>query len=279
MIIVTGADSFVGKNFINATDHKCFCLVRKKENIKQKQAVVNFFDKKDISQYIKKGDVILHILGITAGDKKEIYRVNYLITKNLVDASKNKAKKIIFISSAITKLKEKGNYGKSKILAENYIKDSGIDYIFLKPSIIYGKENKMIGKLIKLIKKNKFIPVIGSGNYKIAPVYIKDINKILEKSINLDCGKEYFISGEEISMNNLIKKIAKIYSKKIIKIPIPLFLLKFISLFKIKIFPKFEQLNRITKHPKYDTRDFKKDFEIKLIGIDEGIKDLKKQGF
>lgn len=279
MLIVTGASSFIGRNFIDSLKQKYLCLVRKKSKIKQKQVVVDFFNKKDISKNIKKGDVIVHILGITNGSKREMYDVNYLVTKNLVDASKGKAKKIIFISSAITEMKNSGDYGKSKLLAENYIKKSDMEYIILKPSIVYGKENKMIGRLIQIVKKSKFVPIIGSGDYKIAPVYITDLIKIIKKSIKMRGNKEYVIAGEEISMNELVDRIAKIYSAKIMKIKIPIAILKFISFFGIRGFPDREQLNRITKHPKYNTEEFKKDFNIDLIKINKGLNDLKCQGF
>ena len=282
MLVVTGANSFIGRNFVDSLKEQCLCLLRKKENTQDKaqhkQVVVDFFNREDISKNIKKGDIIIHILGITQGNKEDLYNVNYEITKNLVDAARGKARKIIFVSSAITEIENSGNYGKSKLLAEGYIKQSSIKYVILKPSIVYGAEKKIIGRLIKLVKRNKFIPVIGSGDYKISPVYISDLVKAIKKSIKMKGNREYVISGEEISMNELIDKIAKIYSRKIIKIKIPLALLKFLSFFNKKL-PDKEQLDRITRHPTYNTEEFKKDLNINMTSLDKGLNELKCQGF
>lgn len=276
MIVITGASGFIGRNFINLIKEDCLCLVRRKFKTKHKQEIVNFHNKEDIEKHIHKGDIIIHILGITTGNKQNILRTNIGITKNIVDIAKNKAKKIIFISSAITEMENPGIYGESKISAENYIKNSGLDYILLKPSIVYGKDNKMIGKLIQIIKKSKFIPVIGNGEYKIAPIYVQDLVRIIEKAIKIKGKKEYVIAGEEISMNNLIDKIARIYCRNIIKIHMPVEILRLFSF--IPGFPEKDQLDRITRHPKYNIENIK-DFKLTLTGLDEGIKELKCQGF
>ena len=117
------------------------------------------FDKKILLD-ASKVDIIIHLAGISNGD---VFKINYEGTRNLVDACvENKVKKFIFISSFDAILET--DYGKSKLKAEDYIKNSGLNYIIFRPTVIYGNDNKKdIGRLIKLIKLG-VAPILGDGN-------------------------------------------------------------------------------------------------------------------
>ncbi|MBU1136285.1 MAG: NAD-dependent epimerase/dehydratase family protein [Nanoarchaeota archaeon] len=281
VMILTGATSYLGKNFIKSfkkTDD-LLCFVRKKSpEIKARQEIVNFNEKKSFDGFVNKNDVVVHIAGITDGTKKELFDVNYKITKNLVDvAKKKKARRFIFISSAIVEMEEKGDYGESKLKAEEYIKKSGIEFIILRPSLIYGKgEKKFIGKIIYFINKYRIVPVIGNGKYSIRTVYAGDAVKIIEKSIYLKKrNKVYYVSSkDEISVNERYKIIGELMKKRFLVFHVPIFFLKiaslFIRIFK-KDFPSIQQLTRITKHEDYDVDNTEKDFKIKFKDFKEGI--------
>ena len=79
MIIITGASSFVGRNLLRniPDDSKVLCLVRRKiDELKVRQEIVDFYDDNDLDKYINKGDVVVHILGITEGSRKKLNDIN-----------------------------------------------------------------------------------------------------------------------------------------------------------------------------------------------------------
>lgn len=283
MIVITGASSYVGKNLLKKfqKNEGVLCLVRKKiPSLGFKQEIVDFHNPESCNHFIKSKDTLIHIAGMTDGSKKEIFSVNYEITKNLIDtAKKNKTKRFIFISTAIVSIKNRGDYGNSKLLAENYLKKSGINYIILRPSLIFGpKEEKFFKKLIKLVKKNKVVPVIGNGKYNVNVVYIGDLITILKKSISTRKeNKTYYVSSNHpISMDEIYKSIASSFNKKITLVHVPTSFLKsmsyFIRLIK-KDFPSPEQIKRITEHPALDTKETIKDFKINFVDFRNGIKE------
>jgi hypothetical protein len=47
-----------------------------------------------------------------------------------------------------------------------------------------------------------------------------------------------------------------------------------VSIFKVKGFPDTEQIERITKHPTYNTKEFKDDFGIRLTDLNVGLDNL-----
>ena len=138
-ILVTGVTGFVGRHLLNKLDkYEVSVLSRKKSPIKGANLFIGgLFDKKILLE-ASKVDVVIHLAGISDGD---VFKINYEGTKNLVDACvKNKIKRFIFISSYDAILDT--NYGKSKLKAEEYIKNSGLEYFIFRPTVIYSRENK-----------------------------------------------------------------------------------------------------------------------------------------
>src|SRR3989344_5101366 len=250
-ILVTGASGFVGKNLIKHLNKYNINILSRKKIFGDGVFVGDLFDKKILLD-ASKVDIIIHLAGISNGD---VFKINYEGTRNLVDACvENKVKKFIFISSFDAILET--DYGKSKLKAEDYIKNSGLNYIIFRPTVIYGNDNKKdIGRLIRLIKMG-ISPIPGSGNFKLQPVFVDDIVKIIAMAIeSKHKNKTYFIGGADVlSFNELADKIASQLNKKIVKINIPIFLVKLInkSLLSDKICSNAE----IEKNFKFKTKKF-----------------------
>ena len=84
-------------------------------------------------------------------------------------------KKIIYISSAAASL-HGGGYSRSKLEAEKRIIESGMQWVILRPSEVYGQRaGDSINQLIHWIQSYFFVPVIGFGTYKLSPVFIDDV--------------------------------------------------------------------------------------------------------
>ena len=253
-ILVTGATGFLGRNLTEELDKNKFTyyILSRKKN---KDFTGSLFDKTFLLKATKNIDIIMHLAG---SDKGDVFKINYEGTKNLVEAAKeNKVKKIIYISSH--DITTDTDYGKSKLKAEEAIKESKINYIILRPTVFYGKDNnKDIGKLIEIIKKYKFVPIPGNGNFKLQPLYVKDLVNIIIKSIKLN-NKEYFIAGsQQLTFNDLVDIISKNFSKKIYKIKIPKFIVKLKN--KTLLHDKICNINEI-----------KKDFNFTPLSFEEGI--------
>lgn len=250
-ILVTGASGFVGKNLIKYLDKYEVNILSRKKTLGNGVFVGDLFNKKILLD-ASKVDIVIHLAGITDGN---VLKVNYEGTKNLVDACvENKIKKFIFISSYDAVLNT--DYGRSKLKAEECIKSSGLNYIILRPMVICGKDNKKdLGKLIRLIKLG-IVPIPGKGNFKLQPVFVDDIVKIILKAVESKLkNKIYFIGGSDaLSFNEIVDKIANHLNKKIIKINIPVFLIKLIN--KSLLSDKICNNNNVEKDFNFKTRKF-----------------------
>ena len=224
-VVITGSSGFIGKNLISYFLGLSIGAVP----ITRNDLVQRKFGK------IDKEDAIVHLAG-KAHDLKNIahpeeyYDVNYELTKDLYNAFlKSNAKKFIFISSVKASADQvedilneshdphpKTHYGKSKLMAEEYIQNQplplGKSFFILRPCMIHGPGNKgNLNLLYKLISKGIPYPLAAFEN-KRSFLSVENlcfvIRELLERD-DIPSGIYNVSDDEALSTNALIKLIAK----------------------------------------------------------------------
>lgn len=287
MILVTGASGFVGRNLLKylvGAGMRIKCLVRGKSNIDLNDGIKiirgDITDKDILYEATKDVDTIVHLAAVIRSSAPgEFEAVNVIGTKNLINAClRNGVKRIIYVSSLDAALYNPNIYGKTKACGEAEIIKSNIDYIILRPALIYGKDSKDINILAKIIKTFPIIPVMGSGTYKLQPVYINDVCEIIVKLISSDIrNKIYYVAGgQRVSMNDLIDKIAGIDGKKVFKMHVPLPLLwlplKLYNFIFKNSAVSYQALKMLDQDKICKIDEIKKDFNFKPVDIDDGLR-------
>lgn len=179
---------------------------------------------------VKDADIILHLAAAThARSDKQYQQVNVEGTSNLLKVAKNNnVRQFIFLSTRAVG-KEGGGYSYSKLIAEERVKASGINWVILRPAEVYGNGGKdPIAKLVEAVKRRKFIPVL-SGEYNICPVHVDDVIAALVRTIDNKCanGKTYTLAGPEVfSFRQLIHLIEGMTKCKCRMVPVPALLVK-----------------------------------------------------
>lgn len=203
-VLITGASGFVGFHLVEAALAKgldVYAAIRKSSDIKHLTSYqINYIYpdfnsveslEKELKE--KQYNFIIHAAGTTKAKNQEEYnKVNASYTFNLAKAAANIAtdlQKIVFISSlaAIGPLTHTNDlitettlpapvtaYGKSKLLAEQQLKDINLPLITLRPTAVYGARDKDIFIILKTFSKG-FEPYIGSKEQQLSFVYVKDL--------------------------------------------------------------------------------------------------------
>lgn len=228
-ILITGLSGFVGQNL--------------KEHLKNSYEIVNLslrdktsFDKVTNGSY----KAIIHLAGKAhdlknISDPSEYYEVNTELTKRLftlflesnievfitLSSVKAAADKVHGILTEETITNPETHYGKSKLLAEQYIFSQQIPsnkrvYV-LRPCMIHGPKNKgNLNLLFKIV--NSGIPYpLGSFNNRRSFLSIVNLNFIIEELIkrnNIPTGIYNAADDASISTNQLIDIINKVLNQK-----------------------------------------------------------------
>lgn len=222
-IAITGANGFLGKHLV--------CALRRKENIELvlfDKSKNSLFDLSSLESFLKGVNVVIHLAGANRDSDFNLLKINTLGAMGLLDGMLKYSPdaKLIFASSF--QAKGKSLYGLSKKYAEGII-----EYVSVKPSIksivlrisnIYGKGgkplyNSVVATFVDMLKKDKTLLVNGDGEQKRDYIYVEDVVDAIVKSIDYIPKNyiEYFdiCSGVTISINEIIKILERLFSKKI----------------------------------------------------------------
>ena len=268
-----------------------------------------------LEKFCDKCDVIIHSaamisIGFDAYD--QVYEVNFVGTKNLLDASiKKKVKKFIFISTVNAydkkpidqnfdekrELVRKGNaYDMTKALAQELVTSTEeIETVSINPTSVLGKNDfkpSRLGKIIKGVHSGK-LPFLVDGGLDV--IDVEDLSKAIYSSIsNGRDGESYLISGKFRSFKEIYEVIIKYQDKKarifffprlMVELSLPLLSLFPIGLLKRaadingKYFPVLENMTKeaienIINFPKHiDNSKAKKDLGLKISPLEKTIKD------
>ena len=225
-------------------------------------------------------DTVVHMAALTKSTRESDYfEVNVSGTKNLIDAClESGVKKIIFISSAAASL-HGGGYSRSKLEAEQSIKKSGMKWLILRPSEVYGqREGDSINRLIRWIQRYIFVPVLGTGTCKLSPVFIDDVVSAIAVSIfNKELESETIVLAgpEELTYDDLVDRVAAYFGVKRFKLHLPAGLIRF----GMTVMPKLgmnilvpDQISRLLCNKSFgiDLAKEKLDYSPRIL--EEGIK-------
>ena len=188
-VAVTGACGVVGKNvrkFLYKNKVNVLGISRKnfvKHPTETKIQAKNLLEQQ-LQKKLKNYDALVHLIGIgieSSGSTFEEINVN--LTKNAIKLCKKSGiKKIIYISGLGVSRDSTSSYFASKYKAEREIISSGLDYTIFRASYIIGKTDHLTKSLSKQMKKGTIV-IPGSGKYRLQPIFVEDIAKIILESI------------------------------------------------------------------------------------------------
>lgn len=315
MIVVTGGSGHLGNCLIReliAQGYKdILAIVHPKDdlisltNLPIKIARCDIRDSERINSIIKNADIVFHLAGMVyIGSKKLdiLYDVNVNGTKNIINACFNSSvKKLIYVSSVhafsepknnnpITETKNFdpdqviGHYAKSKAIATAEVLNAfnkGLDGIIVHPSGIIGPYQFKLthtGQMfLNFIKSNICFYIDGAYDF----VDVRDVAKGIILALKFGkSGENYILSGERITIEEIIIIIEKIKSKKI-KIKIPIDIAKTLSPLIESYYNFTKKTPTLTKYTLYTLNSnsniscekAKKELFYSPMPIEESIKD------
>lgn len=171
-------------------------------------------------------DLVAHLASVLNCPDEELnYKVNYEGTKNLGEAmSMAGVKRIVFVSSMTATFKSLNAYGRSKKLAEEYLREKGFDLTIVRPNLMYGCGGVAFEKLVGFIRMIPFIvPVIGDGKVQKQPIHVEDMAEFLARVIAGPTSGEMFQVGgpDRLSFDDYLDAVMQALNLKKIRMHAP----------------------------------------------------------
>lgn len=229
---VTGASGFIGKNvckLLVESGAEVRALIRSQDEelieLGVKIFIGDLFDEKVLANALLDSEVVIHCAGDARfGNGAHYYEANVELTRHVIKFTKMYASKecrFVYVSTigaidrfkddrCISKLNEDSSafptsdYGKSKQQAEEVVKDSGLLYSIVRPTMVVGKDMRYDSHFSVFARQALAGHLVGRFQWPgiFSVVHVEDLAwAILSISTHNDAVcQTFFCAGEEISI-------------------------------------------------------------------------------
>jgi nucleoside-diphosphate-sugar epimerase len=292
-VVLPGGAGFVGRNLIRVMIDEGFkpeditVIDNSKRNLEflekyqVKEILADLAEKGDWYDEFNGKELVINLAAqISSPSYEPFYRNTVLTTKNVLDAAKIAGlKRIIHFGSAAVYSIRKDAYAQTKLEGEELVKNSGLEYCILHPSLMYGPtDDKNIGFLIEFAKKLPCFPIPGHGKWPRQPIYIDDVcHLIISMMHNFPENKVYSINGRDvIYFKDMIKIVLKQLDGFKFRVFLPISLFKFLMMAYQKLSGEIQftadQVDSLTAKEVFPNYPWWDEFNIKITSFDEGVK-------
>lgn len=200
-------------------------------------------------------------------------------TERMVNAAqKNGVKRFIYLSGAGTAPEKKQPWFQAKVMAENAIRSSGMEYVILRPSWIYGPEDRSLNKFLFFAKVLPIVPIIGNGKSKVQPISVFDVATVASKAITSPeaTNRVFELGGPQaLTMDEIIRTALKVAEKRRLLVHQPAGFMKLLASF-MQFLPgpplTPSAVDFILMEEVVDSREAEEVFGMKFVTLEEGLK-------
>jgi NADH dehydrogenase len=202
-VLVTGASGFVGSHLLPellGAGHRVVALVRSPASGEKVTRRLPAALAANLE--LRTGDVdrsatlpaalagveaVVHLAAIPRDSNggRQLLAVNLDGTRNLVAAMQaSGVMRLVHLGALGVEDREELHYAKSKARAERAVRESGLDWTILKPSLLFGPGDGFFNIVADLVRLSPgIVPVPGDGRSRFQPLHVGDLALCLRLSL------------------------------------------------------------------------------------------------
>src|SRR5215470_3470917 len=241
LVFLTGATGFVGGGILRqlvAEGHRVRALVRNPGKLGQLQLPLDNVEYlpgdvvsgAGLASAIAGCEAVIHLVGIIVEKGSNTFEtVHHLGTRNVVEAVKTiRVQRFVHMSALGVRADGVSRYQTSKWKGEEVVRQSGLPYCVLRPSLIFGPGDGFVTQMMETMRKAPlFRPIPGDGKGRYRPIFVGDVSACFVSALTSHgaANKTIALGGaEELSLNEILDEIARCAGlrKPAMHVPMPL---------------------------------------------------------
>jgi NADH dehydrogenase len=290
-VLVTGASGLVGRRLVArllTAGVTVTAFVRTPGRLDDlaagalRVAVGDVTDPDSIARGLAGCDAVVHLAnasGVT--DEARVHAVNVAGTGHVLAAARSAGVRRLIFTSTISATRDRlGPYGRTKRLAEERVRASGIPFVILRPSLVYGGDERgLVGTLVRHLRTLPVMPVIGNGRIQLDPVHLDDLCGVIEACLERDdvLGRTYDVLGpDRVTLDEFLRRLGGILGvrRPLLHLPARASLLLARVLGGLMAHPPLtvDNVLGLTSPARVDRESAARDFPIAWTPLDVGLR-------
>lgn len=139
-------------------------------------------------------------------------------TRNQVEAAKTAGvRRFVYVSGVGAAKESDRHWFRYKWEAEKYLQDSGLEWVVVRPTWVYGPGDVSLNRFLGFAKVLPFIPMFGNGEQAMQPVFIDDVGRVCaDAALRPEAANKLFELGgpDVMTMNDVLKTALEVMGKR-----------------------------------------------------------------
>jgi NADH dehydrogenase len=163
----------------------------------------------DLARLLPGHDAVVNLVAVLHGNEERFEEVHVNLPGKIADAMRKAGvQRLVHVSAQGADPQGPSMYQRSKARGETVLHNAGLDLTVLRPSVIFGAEDKFLNLFADLQVIVPFMPLAGSGT-RFAPVWVADVARAvvtcLQKTDTI--GQTYELCGPDVlTLGELVQR-------------------------------------------------------------------------
>jgi NADH dehydrogenase len=151
-------------------------------------------------------------------------------TENLVHAAHDAGvSRFVYVSGAGAGEGRREEWFIAKDRAEDAVRASGIEWVIVRPSWMYGPGDRALNKFAAIARYSPVVPLTSMGNNTVQPVHVDDVADVIARAVDkpeTTCQIIGVAGPETLTMREIVRTLLAALGKKRLILPAPPALVK-----------------------------------------------------
>ena len=188
-------------------------------NLGQIQAVqANVRVRWSVDRAVQGADHVINLVGLLSESGRQTFAaVQDSGAHAVAEAARAAGAGLTHVSAIGADAQSRSGYARSKAAGERAAFETVPDAVVLRPSIMFGPEDKFFNRFANMARFSPFLPLIGGGSTKFQPVFAGDVAEAVALSVNgaVQRGRIYELGGPEImDFREIMEQLLDIIGRK-----------------------------------------------------------------
>jgi NADH dehydrogenase len=232
-VVITGALSYTGKYATRLLLNRGFKIrtltyhPERANPFGEKVEVFpyNFGDPEQLTKTLRGASTLINTYWVRFPRGASTFKTAVENTRTLIRAAKDAGiKRIVHVSVANPSLESDLGYYRGKAQLEQAVRESGLSYKILRPTVIFGLEDILINNIAWFVRNFPVFGIPGDGRYGIRPIYVEDMARLLADAVEQASNAvQDAVGPETYTFEELVKLIAGQLGRRtrLVHLPMP----------------------------------------------------------
>jgi len=196
IVLITGATGFVGRSLVSrlaSSGVAVRCLLRPSRRtprlprgVPVQAAVSRLDDARGLRAALVDVEAVVHLAGSEwYSHRGDLLQVDVAGTRALVEAAQEAGvRHLVYLSHLGADRGAAYPVQKSKGVAEEFVRSSGLEYTIVRSAVLFGPEDRFTNALAVALKSVPFLfPIPSGGRTLLQPLWVEDLTRCLALSL------------------------------------------------------------------------------------------------